>query len=458
MSTQRASIKYQFFKYYLVFAILVSLVCVGLANYFIYLGFSDEEKLRREQAIELVINSIKEAKAKDGERILEETFVVLAEEALNSGIVLSIKENGTNRVVHSIKKITGKDKETLLKPLEERVLKRVLIDDPKISVEEVKLSSYRTAELFYYEQFYYTIAQRELIVKLNTFMFIAVLLMVITSVLLGLFLSNKFYNPIKNVISNIQEVTNSEELVTVKSESRILELNLLIESFNKLSLDLYDEKIKRSKLIRSYAHELRTPIQIISSIIEGVTEGVITLDEERLEAVYEELLRLNKLVSDVEKAFEISKESLNKEILDIHYLLKQGILVLERDIKKKGLRIQLKNKGYTIFADKEKIQQVIFNLLTNAVKYSYDGGEIIMDTEKKGNKVLISIKNTSIPIPEDELENIFDYFYRTNNSKEQGDTGSGLGLAISKSIILAHNGEIEAKSIQGYGNEFIVKL
>jgi signal transduction histidine kinase len=132
----------------------------------------------------------------------------------------------------------------------------------------------------------------------------------------------------------------------------------------------------------------------------------------------------------------------------------------EGSCRKKNLTIELLLTGETLYvqADMEKIQQVLYNLIDNAIKFSHNNSTITVETAEKKNKIFVSVKDTGIGIPKEDIKQIWDRFYKTDLSRGKDKKGTGLGLAIVKEVIQAHNENINVVSTEGVGTEFIFSL
>ena len=182
--------------------------------------------------------------------------------------------------------------------------------------------------------------------------------------------------------------------------------------------------------------------------------------EERLKSCLEEILRITRLVSDLEKLTQYESDNLvlNKIEFNLSETIQNTISNLEKEYTSKKITIKFNNENKNIFADKDKITQVVLNILSNAIKYNKIGGKIEIKIIKNGNNIIISFKDNGIGISKDDVSHIFERFYRADKSRNRLTGGSGIGLAISKAIIEAHGGNITANSELNKGTEIIITL
>jgi signal transduction histidine kinase len=243
-------------------------------------------------------------------------------------------------------------------------------------------------------------------------------------------------------------------------------LALIIGAFFALSvIRQYTDALKQQELLRKrltsdVAHELRTPLTAVSSHLEAMIDGLWEVTPARLQSCYEEIGRISGLVADLEQLAKTENENLrlSKTEVDLLELAHTVVNNFETEAAKKKLSVSVDGEKTVIFADKDRLNQVLTNLLSNAIKYTPENGEIQItanNTEKSG---IITVADNGIGIPEGDLPFIFERFYRADKSRTRSTGGAGIGLAIAKSIVEAHGGKIEAKSEPGQGSCFTVTL
>ena len=218
------------------------------------------------------------------------------------------------------------------------------------------------------------------------------------------------------------------------------------------------------KFVSNVSHDFRSPLTSIKGYIEAIKDGTIPaeLQEKYLDIVIFETERLTKLTSNLLElnSFDDNGIILHKTEFDINQMIKQIALSFEGTFKKKKLVLNLvfSQKEQFVKADMDKIQQVLYNLIDNAVKFSNQESSIRITTEESGNKVMIAVKDNGIGIPKDSLNKVWERFYKTDTSRGKDKKGTGLGLSIVKEIITAHEENISVVSTEGVGTEFIFSL
>lgn len=242
------------------------------------------------------------------------------------------------------------------------------------------------------------------------------------------------------------------------------ELGQLIGSFNEMARELQRTEEIRRNFISDLSHDLRSPLTSVIGYAQGLQDG--TVPEERrqrtLHIIEEESRRLLKLTNDILdlSIIQSGQMILNLSDFDMHQLLLQAADTFEERIDQKGLNLifDLENQGSLVHGDPQQIARVVTNLVDNAVKFAEAGGTIQIKTEQKGSKLLVGIRNTGTPIPEEQLHRIWSRFSKLDASRGLERNASGLGLAIVREILKAHGEKIDVYSNEFIGTLFIFSL
>lgn len=237
----------------------------------------------------------------------------------------------------------------------------------------------------------------------------------------------------------------------------------MAQSFNRMARSIEQSDNIRKEFISNVSHELRSPITSIKGFIGGILDGVIPRDKENyyLKIVYDEINRLARLVNDLLdiSAMESGKFNLNISEFDINQTTSLCILNLENKIQTKGLNVKATFHEKRCFAigDRDRILQVMTNLLENAIKYSEDNGQIEVNISTKGEKIFVSIFNSGDILSENDLNHIWDRFYKSDKSRTN-KISTGLGLPIVRLILSQHNQDIWVENVEDKGVRFIFTL
>jgi two-component system phosphate regulon sensor histidine kinase PhoR len=308
-----------------------------------------------------------------------------------------------------------------------------------------------------------------LIEKLSISIPLILLLLAVGIIILNLigFRRRKEINEIKNIISYIRQskYQSSDEIILSKN-LRGLE-NEIKEMFEKAKSDIeYLERLQRmrSQFLANVSHELRTPIFAIQGFLETLLNGAIDdpkVNKNFLEKANNHTVNLNNLLNDLIdiSMIESGEMRMSYRYFEINIFINSVVGEFTPMAEEKNIKLSFypgKN-GLQVFGDKEKLRQVFVNLLQNAIKYT-DEGSITINLEEEKKFVNILIKDTGIGIPQEDLNRIFERFYRVDKARSKAVGGTGLGLAIVKHIIEAHNSKILVQSKAGEGSEFSFKL
>lgn len=242
------------------------------------------------------------------------------------------------------------------------------------------------------------------------------------------------------------------------------EIGYLGQVMNDMAHKLDTHEEVQRKFISNVSHDFKSPLTSIRGYIQAMMDGTIpdTQYKRYLGIISNEADRLTNLTNNLLDLNRIGSQSsvLEKEEFDINQIILDCAHTSEVQCDKKGIHLSLAlyNEASFVFADKMKIQQVLYNLLDNAIKFSYRDSGITIETVQKGNKLYVSVKDEGIGIPEDSLHSIWHRFYKTDLSRGKDKNGTGLGLSIVKEIIQAHNETITVASTIGVGTTFTFSL
>lgn len=242
------------------------------------------------------------------------------------------------------------------------------------------------------------------------------------------------------------------------------EVDELIQAFNTMAQALATLEMSRRSFVANVSHELKTPMTTIGGFIDGILDGTISEEKEKqyLKVVSDEVKRLARLVTGMlnMSKIEAGELDLKPQRFDISEMIFRTLLAFEQIIDKKCIEIRgLDNfESNPVTADKDMINQVVYNLVDNAVKFTPDGGYIEVSSKCDSEKVIVKIKNSGKGIPSDEVDKIFERFYKVDKSRSFDVKGAGMGLYIVKTIIELHGGSIIARSTEGEFAEFIFQL
>lgn len=220
----------------------------------------------------------------------------------------------------------------------------------------------------------------------------------------------------------------------------------------------------RRDFVANVSHELKTPVTSVRGFAETLLQNEMPKETERefIQIIYDDSDRLNTIISDLLNLSKIEKNDLqlNIEKIDFVKLIHKTAKPLLKAFSDKNLTLNLPNKGRSIelFADKDRIAQILVNLLSNAVNYTPEGGMVAVKVREKKNRIVFSVKDTGIGIPQSSIDRLFERFYRVDTARARNEGGTGLGLAIVKHLVDLHGGIITVDSVENEYTEFTVDL
>ncbi|RPJ19281.1 MAG: HAMP domain-containing protein [Chloroflexi bacterium] len=283
------------------------------------------------------------------------------------------------------------------------------------------------------------------------------------ALLLAVLLSRSLTSPIRELTEATHAVSEGDlsQQVPIRSNDELGELG---RAFNKMSTELARSVNVRKQMTADIAHELRTPLSLILGHAEAVHDGVLPPTLENFEIIREEATRLEHLVDDLRtlSLADAGELSINLQTIEPGRLLQEVASLYQYQTQRKNIALDLDIASplATIEVDPGRITQVLTNVLDNALRHTPDGGKIILSAKEVNGQIELAVHDSGPGLKAEELDRIFQRFYRTDASRQREDYpgGSGLGLAIAKSIVQAHGGQVFAESETGEGLKVIVTL
>jgi len=293
--------------------------------------------------------------------------------------------------------------------------------------------------------------------------YITVFVIILLSVIILMFFTEMVYVPLKKITHATEHYAtgNMHYEFQVESDDEIGYLAACISFMaNRIASAEDDQK----KFIANVSHDFRSPLTSIRGFLEAMIDGTIPpeLHEKYLNIVLNETERLTKLTNGLLTLNNLNTKGmlLDRTDFEINKVIRNTATSFEATCRKKMLAIELVLTGDEMYvnADVGKIQQVLYNLMDNAIKFSHQDSVIKVETSLRKSKLLVSVKDTGIGIPKDDLKQIWDRFYKSDLSRGKDKKGTGLGLSIVKEIISCHDENINVVSTEGVGTEFTFTL
>jgi two-component system sensor histidine kinase BaeS len=297
--------------------------------------------------------------------------------------------------------------------------------------------------------------------RINQVLLLSAIGATVVGLLLGVVLARTFTRPLREMIAATRAVADGdlEQRVAVRSGD---ELGKLAVAFNQMNDRLAHARDLRRQMTADIAHELRTPISVILGHAEAVHDGVMSPSTELFDIIHDEASRLSRLVEELRtlSLAEAGELVLTRQTISPKALLENAIAAHLPNAQQRGITLNLEIEPdlTQINVDPDRMAQVLSNVLSNALRYTPQGGYINLCAKRFADGVELRIQDSGPGIDPEELERIFDRFYRSDKSRQRDESGSGLGLAIAKSIVEGHNGRIWAESEPGQGVTIVIAL
>ena len=252
-------------------------------------------------------------------------------------------------------------------------------------------------------------------------------------------------------LSQRVEVRGSDEIKTVAL------------AFNEMASQLEQGETLRNNLLNDIAHELRTPLSVIQGNLRAILDDVYELDKAEIARLYDQTRHLSHLIDDLRELAQAEARQLPLHIADVEIVpwVQDLAAIFQPIVEQKNidLRVEILGQDPIIRADRERLTQVLHNLLNNAIQHTPTGGTITIQVEQRPERFYARISDTGEGIAPDHLPHVFDRFYRADPARSRETGGTGLGLAISRAIVESQNGELNVQSAGiGKGSEFILQL
>ncbi len=293
--------------------------------------------------------------------------------------------------------------------------------------------------------------------------YITLIILFLLSLIILIFFTEMVYVPLRKITEATEHYANGNMHYEFSVESGD-EIGYLAATLSYMASEIARSEDDQKKFVANVSHDFRSPLTSIRGYLEAMLDGTIPPEqhEKYLSIVLNETERLTKLTNSLLTLNNLNTKGmlLDRTDFDINTTIRNVAASFEGTCREKKIAIELILTGEEMYvtADMGKIQQVLYNLLDNAIKFSHHDSVIKLETTEKHNKIFVSVKDSGIGIPKDNLKLIWDRFYKSDLSRGKDKKGTGLGLSITKEIIQSHGEHINVISTEGVGTEFIFSL
>jgi signal transduction histidine kinase len=282
------------------------------------------------------------------------------------------------------------------------------------------------------------------------------------ALLMARWLARGMTQPLRDMAQAARRMETGDYSTRVRTRSRD-EVGQLAEAFNTMSAELEGLERLRRDLVANVSHELKTPITAIRAHLENLLDGVERADPETLQVMLAQSERLGRLVDQLLdlSRLESGDVPLDRAPVPLAPLVSQVLSEIDVARTDRGIAVssEMPEDLPPAFADRERVHQVLFNLVDNAVRHTPSGGAVTVSAHRHDGSVEVEVHDTGVGIPAEHIPRLFERFYRVDTSRSRDDDGgTGIGLAIARSVVEAHGGQIHAASEPGRGSTFTFEL
>lgn len=283
----------------------------------------------------------------------------------------------------------------------------------------------------------------------------------ILALVLGSLLFRQIISPLRALSQSARAIAEGDlgQRVVIHSDD---EIGQVARSFNRMAESLAEADVQRRNMMADIAHELRTPLTVVQGSLEALMDGVYDLTTENVAGIHKQTVVLTRLVADLRdlalaEAGQLRLERKPVSLVDVIAQVSEGLEIQAHE-KEVTIKAEVAANLPQVQADEQRITQVLFNLISNALRHTPAGGTVTVSAELREDRVLVSVRDTGSGIPPEDLPHVFERFYRADRSRTRSTGGSGLGLTIAKQIVEAHGGKIWTQSWLGAGSTFAFSL
>lgn len=445
----------------LFYLLAVSLFGVFLASFTIFFGienqFGDYLQKNREKNSSIVLEEAIRHYEESSNIVSDRLVNVVHEQAMTKNLYYQVYDNNGKMVVDTTSMLD-------MMSMRDRMGMRGGTSPSNADVQSISYDIISDGKLIGSMKVFHPI---ELIGEDFTFLksikqniFISVIVTVILAIIFSLLFSKRLSMGFNQLSNAIQELRNHQRLVRVPVHELTEEMKPLAESFNQLAESLSKEETLRKQFTADFAHELRTPLATLRSQIEAYQDGIWEPTQNRLEQSHGELMRLVRLVNELEKliAAENPQLKLEKQKIEAGKLLSLiedqfAPIFIEKNVQ---LNIQMPVSKHWFIGDRDKIVQILTNIVNNALQYTPSGKKVTVKIDEDIDFLAFVVTDEGIGISKEDLPFLYERFYRGDKSRDRKTGGIGIGLSIVKALVDAHHGKIKVESELDVGTTFKV--
>jgi two-component system sensor histidine kinase BaeS len=304
-------------------------------------------------------------------------------------------------------------------------------------------------------------AEGPLLLAINRVLLMTAILAGVAGLAIALILSQSLTSPLRRLSGAMQRFAHGERNLTLPDSSGD-EVGDLTRSFQGMMTEIERQERLRKEMTADIAHELRTPLAVIRANLDALADGVYPMTKENLAPIQESAELLDRLIEDLRtlELADAGRLGLEKTELELSRLIRRVAARFSPQAESRSQKIEVLplEKTPPVQADLQRLEQILGNLLDNAMRHTPDGGTVRLGAKTEGSVILITVDDSGPGIPPEEMERIFERFFRLDSGRARSEGGSGLGLAIARKLAEAHGGSLTAQNRAEGGARFVLRL
>jgi signal transduction histidine kinase len=379
--------------------------------------------------------------------------------ALEQGLILILRDKSANTIWDATKHNSG-----MCSAMIERMAENMKRQYPAVEGGYAKqfLPLYsgdgESAELEvgYYGPFYLTSDESLFIDAVNHTLLVGSAFALLLSLAAGAWLAKCITASLAKVVQVSKKISEGDYSARGDVGDSTKEIQELMRTINELAHILSEQRSLRKRLTQDVEHELKTPMALLQGHMEAIMDGIWQPTPDRIKSCYDEIIRINNLIGDLGTLARCEDRgvAVMKQEVDLGEVINGVVTNLESGFVDKGVTLEAGNVSFPVRTDRDKLTQILVNLLSNALKYTPSGGHVVVEAKDFPDRFEISVSDNGIGIPQEELPLVFERFYRTDLSRARKTGGAGIGLAIVRALATALGGSVSAKSTQNTQTTF----
>ncbi|GEM04010.1 two-component sensor histidine kinase [Halolactibacillus miurensis] len=441
------------------YLLLISVIGIVLTSFPMLFGFeqqfSDYLDEARLQNHDLIIEEIYQTYERDESLVSTHLESMMRQQAQSDDVFYELYDANGNRVLTTLRMVNRMGSMHMHNHMMEEVeLNETTIPLSKNNTTIGTLIAYSPNQLVGADFSFFSQIRRNIM--------LAVVITIVLALFFSALFSKRLTKSFKVVSEAIRDLKARKLKAPVDVQTLSGEMKDIGEAVNDLALTLDKQERLRKQFTADFAHELRTPLATLRSQLEAYLDGVFEPTTDRLEKSHEELMRLVRLVNELESliAAENPEIKLNKKTINANQLLSFMYEQFSSSFHDKSIQLSLEvpNQPISVTVDRDKLIQVLTNVINNALQYTDKEKSVKLSLSESSKTVTFTVQDEGKGISEDDLAHLFERFYRGDKSRDRKTGGIGIGLSIVKALVDAHKGRVEVKSKPNQGTTFHIHL